>query len=74
MRTKVRNFKVNKGFQLDVKGRGKSRKAKVSLAYTGLFAASKDEDIIIIDTENGYEHIDRFAESLGAEIVPIDEK
>lgn len=65
---------MNKRFKLDVKGRGKSRKAKFSLANTGLFTASKDEDIIIIDTENGYKSFEHFANSLGAEIVAVDKK
>lgn len=39
-------------FELNVKGRGKSRKRKTELASTVSLQAKKDEDVFIIDAES----------------------
>lgn len=41
-------------FQLNAKGRGKSRKAKIALATIMLSQPVKDEDVIIVDPESIY--------------------
>lgn len=39
-------------FKFGVKGRGKSRKAKMQLAEISLSQMTKDEDVIVIDPES----------------------